>query len=171
MLVFFDQFENVFKDPELTREFRDLALAATDRQSGLVVGFAWKTDYVDWTENHPYQLRDDEIRGRASVLTLDPLEARDVEVILKRLEKAVDQKLSREIRQRLREYSQGLPWLLKKLSGHLIGELRSGSTQEQLVNEGLNVQSLFEGDLASLNPQKLRRCALWRVLPPSWLGT
>ena len=153
MLVFFDQFENVFKDPELTREFRDLALAATDRKSGLVVGFAWKTDYVDWTENHPFQLRD-EIRGRASVIALDPFGAKDLEVILKRLEQAADQKLSREIRQRLREYSQGLPWLLKKLSGHLIGELRSGSRQEQLVNEGLNVQSLFEGDMASLNPSE-----------------
>jgi len=62
---------------------------------------------VDWTEHHPYQLRD-EIRGGATVITLDPFGAKDVEVILKRLEKVVAQILSREIRQRLREYSQGL---------------------------------------------------------------
>lgn len=37
----------------------------------------------------------------------------------------------------------------------MIGELQSGITQEQLVNEGLNVQSLFEGDLASLNPSEV----------------
>lgn len=151
LLIFFDQFENVFKDEDLTREFRDLALWSLDRQTRLLIGFAWKTDYVGWTENHPYRLRD-EIRGHSSLLALEPFGARDVEIILKRLEKQVDRKLSREIRQRLREYSQGLPWLLKKLSGHLIREMSEGKSQEQLVAEALNVANLFESDLASLNP-------------------
>jgi hypothetical protein len=42
--------------------------------------------------------------------------------------------------------------LLKKLSGHVISELRAGKTQEQLVAEALNVANLFEGDLAHLSP-------------------
>ena len=153
LVIFFDQFENVFKDEELTRQFRDLALLALDSSIPLLIGFAWKTDFVGWTESHPYQLRD-EIRNGASLLSLEPFGPGDVDTILKRLQKEVGVKLSREIRQRLREYSQGLPWLLKKLSGHLIQEFRDGKTQEQLVAEALNVGNLFESDLAALSPSE-----------------
>ena len=151
LLVFFDQFENVFRDVALTRDFRDLALGIRDTPGQLMIGFAWKTDLVGWTEGHPYQLRD-EIRANANVLTLAPLDAREVETILRRLEKRIGQKLVPDLRQRLREYSGGLPWLIKKLAGHLIREIDSGVTQERLLSDALNVQNLFEADLAQLQP-------------------
>lgn len=151
LLVFFDQFENVFRDEPLTREFRDLALGARDLSGNLLIGFAWKTDLVGWTKGYPYQLRD-EIRGNATVLTVGPMGAADVETILRRLERDLGEPLAVELRRRLREYSQGLPWLLKKLAGHLIREVKQGATQEQLVNEALNVQNLFQADLAELGP-------------------
>jgi hypothetical protein len=151
LLIFFDQFENVFRDEALTREFRDLALGINDIGVPVVIGFAWKTDLVGWTERHPYQLRD-EIRGQARVTNLPPLGAREIDTLLRRLERALGRNLLRDLKQRLREYSQGLPWLFKKLAGHVLREVQQGTTQAELVAEALNVQNLFQADLDELQP-------------------
>jgi hypothetical protein len=151
LLIFFDQFENIFRDPELTRSFRDLAAGVRELSVPLIIGFAWKTDLVGWTESHPFQHRN-EIRNMSALFTIEPFGPSEVSTLLSRLEKRVGTRLAPELKSRLREYSQGLPWLLKKLADHIFRELSNGATQELLLSEALNIQGLFEADLAGLSP-------------------
>ena len=167
LVIFFDQFENVFRDETLTREFRDLALSARELSDRLLVGFAWKTDLVGFIENHPYHFRD-EILAYATVLAVGPLGASEVNILIRRLEKELGQSLARDLKTRLREYSQGLPWLFKKLAVHVLREVKAGATQEQLASEALNVKSLFDADLAELGPveqEGLRHIAKYAPVP------
>lgn len=169
MMVFFDQFENVFRDAELTAAFRDVALGIAELPVPVYLGFAWKTDLVGWTEDHPYRLRD-EIRSSACVINLPPLGAKEIDTLLNRLQKAFGEKLYPDVRQRLREYSQGLPWLFKKLAGHLLREVANGASQAELVGEALNVKNLFEADLAQLTPaenEALKHIARYAPIPLS----
>jgi hypothetical protein len=167
LLVFFDQFENVFQSEVLTRSFRDLVLGAQSIDGPLIIGFAWKTDLVGWVEGYPYQLRD-EIRSVAQTVVVEPFGSAEVGTILARLQARAGVALGLDLRTRLREYSQGLPWLLKKLADHVLRELRSGSSPEQLLADALNIQSLFDADLGELNPQAveiLRHIARYAPIP------
>lgn len=161
LFIFFDQFENVFFLPDVLKRLTDLVLKLCDVQTNVVLGFAWKTDLVGSTREFPYQLRD-LIIGSSRRVALDRFSGVETTALLNKLEEELRQPLRKDLEFFISEFSQGYPWLLKKLCAHVKAQRQAGVLQSDIANSLLNIDELFEGDLRGLSDEQedtLRRIA------------
>ena len=58
LIIFLDQFENLFIDKDRLKPISDLLLYLCDRKLNIILGFSWKSDLVGMMNEFPYSLRD-----------------------------------------------------------------------------------------------------------------
>lgn len=150
----FDQFEELYSKPELFEVFekaKSLLLNAASIRLNFCLGFAWKSDSTTHSEHPAYffwhQLSDYRVTRK-----LAPFSDRESNAVINLFEKEIDSKLHHDLRHNLVASSQGYPWLLKKLCIHLYEKIESGIKQVDLLENKLDVASLFQEDMESLNP-------------------
>ena len=153
MFIFLDQFENLFFLPDALKRVRDLFFKVQDAQSNVVLGFAWKTDLVGLTSEFPYRIRDD-IATSSEHIPLDTFSKIETNALLDRLSKEIQESLRKDLKFFLSEFSQGYPWLLKKLCAHVKTQIENGAAQVNIANSLLNIEELFSIDLKGLNPEE-----------------
>lgn len=154
LCVFFDQFEELLYKAELADVFshmRSICTAVEEAQSNLVIGFSWKTDGVIPAEHNAYHLWHS-LADRRKELALTPFSKREVETAINRFAKELGQPLIPQLRRVLQDHSQGFPWLLKKLCVHILELSRSGIEQADILNQSINIESLFKRDLDNVGP-------------------
>lgn len=164
LFVFFDQFENIFYQRNLLEKVRNFTLKLYDRQYRIMIGFAWKSDLIGIISDFPYRVQAD-IEDIAKKFHLQKFGEIETQSILQELEKEMRTRLRKDLGFQLSEYSQGLPWLLKKLCAHVIKQKERGIKQKELVERFLNIQELFDEDIRDLSPiqeEALRHIA-WRA--------
>jgi hypothetical protein len=167
LVIFFDQFENVFHLLEVLSRLAQLCLKVRDAGSNVVLGFSWKTDLIGLTRDFPYRWRDT-IIDACQVIRLPPFSDAEINALLNRLASELHTKVRKDLRFLLSECSQGYPWLLKKLCAHVKSQRQAGVVQSEMVRTFLNVEQLFLQDLQGLTAaqdEALRRTA--RLAPAS----
>lgn len=161
LVLFFDQFENVFHLIDVLSRLAQLSLKVRDAGTNVVLGFSWKTDLIGLTREFPYRWRDTIIET-CRLFRLPPFSETDTNGLLDRLASELHAKLRKDLRFLLSECSQGYPWLLKKLCAHVKSQRQAGVVQSEMVRAFLNVEQLFLEDLEGLTPvqdEALRRTA------------
>jgi len=161
MLIFLDQFENVFFLPEVLERITTLLLRLCDEGSNIILGFSWKTDLVGSTTDFPYIHRDS-IKRSSITLQLKTFSRPETEALMKKLSLEMGGKLRKDLQFFLSEFSQGYPWLLKKLCAHVKTQRDQGVSQREIANTLLNVKDLFQEDIRGLSSKEeetLRRVA------------
>lgn len=157
LVLFFDQFEEVFTKDELLpifRVFKRFALDVNSEKSNLVIGFSWRTGISLSDENPAYQLWH-ELSDYRLTKVLTAFDNSESSKLISQFETLLKDKLLPPLRRKLLEQSQGLPWLLKKLCIHVYNQINSGASQLELLGSRLNVQSLFNEDLDPLSESQI----------------
>lgn len=154
MLIVLDQFENLFFQPRALARIRDLLFKLHDAQTGVVLGFSWKTDLLSIADTFPWQVRDD-IISHCKRIRLSKFAETETNEMLDRLRDELGARLRADLQFLLSEFSQGYPWLLKKLCAHVISQRTKGVTQKRIANSLLNVKELFDEDLNGLTADEL----------------
>ena len=162
VFIFLDQFENLFFLHEALARIRDLYLRIQDTQTNLVLGFSWKTDLVGVTNEFPYRIRDN-IRDSSKQINLSTFSNVETDALLNKLKEELGVRtLRKDLRFFLSEFSQGYPWLLKKLCAHVKTQIENDTPQADIANSLLNIEELFREDLKGLSAKEeeaLRRIA------------
>lgn len=153
LFVVLDQFENVFFLPDALQPIRNLFLRLCDAQTNVAFGFSWKTDLIGLMSEFPYRMRDD-ISGISRRITLETFSDSETNELLDKLSQELNAHLRRDLRFFLSEFSQGYPWLLKKLCAHVKAQREKGVPQEDIASSLLNVEELFQDDLRGLSAQE-----------------
>jgi hypothetical protein len=133
MFIFLDQFENIFFLIDALKRIRDLFLKICDAQTNVVLGFSWKTDLIGLTSEFPYQLRDS-ITSSSKCLHLDIFSEVETNGLLDRLSNELHAPLRKDLRFFLSDFSQGYPWLLKKLCAHVKTQRENGVLQSDIAS-------------------------------------
>lgn len=159
LVVVFDQFEDVFRKEDLFRAFHKLMLDANEQQGPLVIGFSWKSEINIPIDNPAYSLWQ-QARDIAEPFRMEEFLGHEVDRVLRQLEMLSGHQLPADLKRRLKESSQGYPWLTKKLSIHCYHQMNKGMTPEDLVDQNLNVDVLLNDDMENLTPSEARALRL-----------
>ena len=172
LVILLDQFENLFFLEGALTHVRDVFLKVCDSQTNVVWGFSWKTDLIGLTNEFPYRLRDD-ITCSSKRVALATFSELETNAIIDMLGAELHAPIRKDLRFFLSEFSQGYPWLLKKLCAHVKTQREQGVPQAAIARSLLNVEGLFHEDLRGLSAMEedtLRRIAKLAPIAVSELG-
>ena len=156
LILIFDQFEDVFRREHLYKPFHEFLLHVNDAQSNIILGFSWKKEITlsPDSESHKFWLQ---AKNLSKPFELDGFNNEELNLIIGQLEKEPKVgKLPKGLKDMLTEYSEGYPWLIKKLCTHIFNEIYKGRKISELSKSNLNVPELFKQDVEGLNNDELK---------------
>jgi len=158
LVLIFDQFEDVFRKQNFFQSFYKFLSDITDIKPNIILGFSWKTDFFLGPDDDAYHIWQ-QAKEQAREFSVSEFGEKEIDGIIKQLESSVSS-LDNSIKNRIKESSQGLPWLTKKLCIHIHDQINSGQAKELLIESNLNIRDLFEKDEERIEAEELKALKL-----------
>lgn len=158
LVLIFDQFEDVFRKKDFFKSFYKFLSDVTDKKPNIIVGFSWKSDFYIQSDDPNYHIWQ-QSKEQAREFTVNEFREKEIDGIIRQLEGSVGE-IEQRTKSRIKESSQGLPWLTKKLCIHIYEQISLGFPKEGLIESNLNLDVLFKKDEERVNPSELKALRL-----------
>jgi len=157
IILFFDQFEELFIKDELFHvfeNFKKLSLQVDAIKENIVLGSSWRTG-ISLPEDHPAYHMWHELSDRRKTFTIEKFDSSEISQQLQQLSEYLGEHLENQLKRRLIEHCSGFPWLLKKLCIHIFRQVKKGIKQTDLIYTQFNLKQLFDEDTVDLTATQM----------------
>lgn len=150
LIIFFDQFEEIFTKESLfgVYELFEKATHEVDSlKTNIVLGFCWRTGIIMPDGHKAYHLWHG-LKDRRLEFEVKDFSQEESLNLLKQFDKYLSKRrkpLERQLKKWLLEYCPGFPWLLRKVLGDIYNQTLSES--EIIPGRQVDIKELFDKDL------------------------
>ena len=162
-IVQLDQFESTLALPSVFSAVLDLIDTTTSRGLPLLWILARKND-LSTTFDASARVDLDRLNNQSQPIALDDFSAPEAGILLQQLSRELGRPLRPGLAEAISTFSAGFPWLHKRLCAHVLSMRDEGVSEEDLLQQGLRAEDLFEEDMAGLSESDkalLRRIAAY----------
>ena len=150
-VFFIDQFESLFHKPELYTQFLDLVIRVIYDAKRVVFCIARRNDQPT-TFDERIELDLQRLTSMSNSVELKDFSRAEVLNLLSHLSDEIGQSIKPKLQNLALEFAaSGYPWLCKRIGAHVWNALvKKNLTQNELIQDGIRPEELFEEDLAGL---------------------
>lgn len=149
-ILIFDQFESLFARPAVYTEFVDSVMDVLHVTNRIIFGIARKSDqFATYDESARIDLT--RITSVSQVFDLKDFDLPEAEALIDKVRTETGRSLSKDLRAFVLEFTDGFPWLLKRICAHIIELVKSGKSQRDIIDSSFQLQDLFDEELSSLD--------------------
>jgi hypothetical protein len=145
-----DQFESTLALPAVFSAVLDLIAATTARGLPILWVLARKND-LSTTFDASSRVDLERLNNQSQAIALEDFSASEGRILLDRLSVELGRPLRAGLAEAISTFSAGFPWLHKRLCSHVLSMRDEGVSEEELLQQGLRAEDLFEEDMAGLS--------------------
>jgi hypothetical protein len=149
-VVQLDQFESTLALPAVFAAVLDLIAATTARGLPILWVLARKND-LSTTFDASSRVDLERLNNQSQAIALEDFSASEGRILLDRLSVELGRPLRAGLAEAISTFSAGFPWLHKRLCSHVLSMRDEGVSEEELLQQGLRAEDLFEEDMAGLS--------------------
>jgi hypothetical protein len=161
-VLMIDQFESTFTNTDVFHAYEYLINIIFNFRSKLFVILTRKSDQLTTYDEKEISLS--KINSLSVSLELTDFEPIEAKVLIDKINEESNNKISKELKSHILEFSNCFPWLLKRTMAHTIKLINHGQTQNELIESSLNLEELFKEELRELQEEEkgyLKRIAAY----------